>query len=105
MNPLIITVIISTAAFIVTLFASSYLNQRAMENQTRTLEKLLDTKIDALRNEMLGEFKEFRSEIRGELKTIDARLDHLERRVGRIEDQLNLLFVPALPRTGTKSGD
>ena len=100
MNPLIITVIGSTAAFIISLFAANYLNQRFIERILDQHAKTTDAKLDALRAEFKSDFSVLRGDIaslRSEIATLNARISGLEQRIERIERQLDKIFKPAIP--------
>lgn len=75
-NPIVITIIIATATFILSIFG-------ALQFYSSRMEKYIDAKIEGLRGEMRAEF----GAVRGDLK---AQSDRIE----RIERQLESLFVP-----------
>ncbi|HEY9232802.1 MAG TPA: hypothetical protein VIS78_11670 [Blastocatellia bacterium] len=89
MNPLIATIIIALATFIISIFGASWLNQQAMNKRIDDLRLYLDARFDAVDarfNAMDARFAE-----------LNHRIDNLEKRVDRIERQLDLVFKPVLP--------
>jgi chaperonin cofactor prefoldin len=73
------------------------------------MEKRFDARMDAFVSELRGEFRSGMSELRSEvhsglaglaseIKVINQRLDSLEKRLDRVERQLEAMFKPALPR-------
>ena len=89
MNPLIITIVIALATFIISIFGASWLNQQAMNKRIDDLRLYLDARFDAVDarfNAMDARFAE-----------LNHRIDNLEKRVDRIERQLDLVFKPVLP--------
>ena len=82
MNPNTIAVIIAVAAFIVSLFAANFLNQRALERMLEQQNKMIEAKLEA---------------VRAEINTLRVELSNLAQRVERIERQLDKIFKPVLP--------
>jgi septation ring formation regulator EzrA len=82
-NPLIITIIIALATFIVSIFGASWLNQQAMNKRIDDLRSYLDARFDA---------------VDAQFSAVNNRITHLEQRVERIERQLDQIFKPSLPR-------
>lgn len=76
MNPIIVTIVIATATFILSIFG-------ALQFYSSRMEKYIDAKVEGLRAEMRAEF----GAVRGELKAQGERIE-------RIERQLEALFVP-----------
>jgi len=74
-NPLIITIIIALATFIISIFGASWLNQQAMNKRIDDLRSYLDARFAAQ----------------------DARFAAIEQRLDRIERQLEAIFKPPLP--------
>ena len=100
MNPIIISTIIASAAFIIAIFSGNWLNQRhadkLMEQYQQNLkllldqmEKRFDSKIDGLRELMEARF----DGVYFRLDTNTAELGELKQRVQRLED---ILFKPSL---------
>jgi lipopolysaccharide export LptBFGC system permease protein LptF len=75
MSPLIITIIIALATFIISLFGASWLNQQAMNKRIDDLRSYLDARFTAQ----------------------DTRFAAIEQRLDRIERQLEAVFKPSLP--------
>lgn len=75
MNPLIITIIIALATFIVSIFGASWLNQQAMNKRIDDLRSYLDARFSAA----------------------DTRFAAIEQRLERIERQLETIFKPSMP--------
>ena len=68
--------IIGFVVLLASLWGGAWMNQRALENQTRSLERQMDS---------------FKDEMRAELKALADK-------VGRIERQLEQIFKPVLPK-------
>ena len=85
-NPTTLTVIVAGAAFILSIFAASWLNQQAVTRQIDDLGKRFDAKLEAVRADLSGQIGTVRVEVAG-----------LNERVGRIERQLDQIFKPVLP--------
>lgn len=85
MNPLILTIIIALATFILAIFGASWLNQQAMNKRIDDLKMYLDAKFDASR---------------AELGTVRAEVSNLSSRVERVERQLEAIFKPSITRSG-----
>jgi len=110
MNPLILTIIIALATFILAIFGASWLNQQAMNKRIDDLKMYLDARFDTVTAELRGEFKAVRAEIaavraeiaavRAEMGTLRAEVAALSQRVDRIERQLEALFKPSSSRGG-----
>jgi hypothetical protein len=75
MNPLIITIIIAPATFVISIFGASWLNQQAMNKRIDDLRSYLDARFTAH----------------------DIRFAAIEQRLDRIERQLEAIFKPSLP--------
>lgn len=73
--------VIAIASLVLSIFGSSWLNQRSNE-------RLIET----LRGEIKAEFQS----VRAEMKTLETKIDGLDVRVSRIERQLEQLFKPML---------
>jgi hypothetical protein len=82
-NPLIITIIIALATFIVSIFGASWLNQQAMNKRIDDLRSYLGARFDA---------------VDAQFSAVNNRITHLEQRVERIGRQLDQIFKPSLPR-------
>jgi cell shape-determining protein MreC len=83
MNPVIVTIIIAVAAFIISIFGESWLNQQAMNKRIDDLKSYLDARFDA---------------VNAEFESVSNRIANLEQRGERIERQLDQIFKPSLPR-------
>jgi HAMP domain-containing protein len=85
-NPIIITIIIATAGFILSVFSANWLNQRH-----------IDKLMDRLDRQMTAQFETVNTRI----GALEQRLDRFERQTeqhfGRIERQLDAIFKPAIP--------
>ncbi|HJQ24232.1 MAG TPA: hypothetical protein VKA60_09985 [Blastocatellia bacterium] len=75
MNPLIVTIIIALATFIISIFGASWLNQQAMNKRIDDLRSYLDARFAAQ----------------------DVRFAAIEQRLDRIERQLEAIFKPSMP--------
>ena len=75
MNPLIVTIIIALATFIISFFGANWLNQQAMNKRIDDLPGSLDARFSAQ----------------------DTRFASIEQRLDRIERQLEAIFNPTLP--------
>ena len=102
MNPLIVTIIIALATFIISIFGASWLNQQAMNKRIDDLRLYLDARFDAVD----ARFVALEQSMNARFDAVDARfaevnhrIDNLEKRVDRIERQLDLVFKPVLPRS------
>jgi len=96
MNPLILTIIIALATFILAIFGASWLNQQAMNKRIDDLKTYLDARFDGITSEFRGEFKA----VRAEIGTVRAEVAGLSNRVDRIERQLEAIFKPTQSRGG-----
>jgi hypothetical protein len=74
-NPLIVTIIIALATFIISIFGASRLNQQAMNKRIDDLRDYLDARFAAQ----------------------DTRSASIEQPLDRIERQLEAIFKPSLP--------
>jgi hypothetical protein len=74
-NPLIVTIIIALATFIISIFGASWLNQQAMNKRIDDLRDYLDARFAAQ----------------------DTRSASIEQPLDRIERQLEAIFKPSLP--------
>jgi uncharacterized protein YdcH (DUF465 family) len=83
MNPVIVTIIIAGATFIISIFGASWLNQQAMNRRIDDLKSYLDARFDA---------------VNAQFDAVNNRIANLEQRVERIERQLDQIFKPSLPR-------
>jgi lipopolysaccharide export LptBFGC system permease protein LptF len=84
MSPLIVTIIIALATFIVSIFVASWLNQQAMNKRIDDLRSYLDARFDA---------------VDARFDAVDSRITGVEQRVERIERQLDSIFKPSLLRS------
>jgi len=93
MNPLIATIIIALATFIISIFGASWLNQQAMNKRIDDLRLYLDARFDAVD----ARFVALEQSMNARFAELNHRIDNLEKRVDRIERQLDLVFKPVLP--------
>jgi polyhydroxyalkanoate synthesis regulator phasin len=93
-NPLIVTIIIALATFILAIFGTSWLNQQAMNKRIDDLKTYLDARFGAVEQTMNAEFKT----VRAGIETVRSEVAGLGNRVDRIERQLDQIFKPSLPR-------
>lgn len=84
MNPLIVTIIIVLATFVISIFGASWLNQQAMNKRIDDLRSYLDARFAAIEQTMNARFD-----------AVGQRISNLEQ---RIERQLDSIFKPSLPR-------
>lgn len=98
MNPLIVTIIIALATFIISIFGASWLNQQAMNKRIDDLRSYLDARFAAIEHTMAARFTTIEQTMNARFDALDQRIGHLEQRVDRIERQLDTVFKPALPR-------
>ncbi|MGH9839019.1 MAG: hypothetical protein ACREEM_09560 [Blastocatellia bacterium] len=100
MDPIIVSTIIASAAFIIAIFSGNWLNQRhadkLMEQNQQNLKLLLDqmgkrfdSKIDGLRELMEARFEG----VYFRLDALTAEFSDLKQRVQRLE---GILFKPSL---------
>ena len=75
MSPLIVTIIIALATFIISIFGARWLNQQAMNKRIDDLRSYLDARF----------------------ATQDTRFAAIEQPLDRIERQLEAIFKPPLP--------
>lgn len=108
MNPIIISTIIASASFIISIFAANWLNQRhvdkLMEIQNKRLDDLrhyLDARFALQEQNFNTRFTALEQTINARFDTVNARFDavdddlkELSQRVRRLED---ILFKPARP--------
>jgi hypothetical protein len=91
MNPLIVTIIIALATFIVSIFGASWLNQQAMNKRIDDLRSYLDARFEAVDARF--------DAVDARFDAVDSRITGVEQRVERIERQLDSIFKPSLPRS------
>ncbi len=94
MNPLIVTIIIALATFVISIFGASWLNQQAMNKRIDDLRSYLDARFAAIEQIMNARF----DAVDARFDAVDQRISNLEQRVERIERQLDSVFKPSLPR-------
>jgi septation ring formation regulator EzrA len=109
MNPLIVTIIIALATFVISIFGASWLNQQAMNKRIDDLRSYLDARFGFLEQTMNARFAAVDARfnavdarfdaVDARFDSVDNRIDKLEQRVERIERQLDSIFKPVLPRT------
>jgi uncharacterized protein Yka (UPF0111/DUF47 family) len=95
MNPLIVTIIIALATFIISIFGASWLNQQAMNKRIDDLRAYLDVRFAAIEQTMNARF----DAVDARFDEVNHRISNLEQRVDRIERQLDTVFKPVLPRS------
>jgi septation ring formation regulator EzrA len=88
-NPLIITIIIALATFIVSIFGASWLNQQAMNKRIDDLRSYLDARFDSVDARF--------DAVDARFAAADTRFAAIEQRLERIERQLETIFKPSLP--------
>lgn len=79
------TIILSLAVLVFSIFGLAWLNLRQVERI-----------LDSMKGELKAEIKALDQKIDYGLAGVNARLDSLESRVGRIERQLDKIFEPML---------
>lgn len=89
MSPLIITIIIASATFIISIFGASWLNQQAMNKRIDDLRSYLDARFDAVDARFAA--------VDARFAALDPRFAGIEQRLDRIERQLETIFKPSLP--------
>ena len=94
MNPLIVTIIIALATFIISIFTANWLNQ---QHVNKLMEKQ-DDKIKAQFETLAVELKSIHSEIDHTHQGLERLERQMEQRLDRIERQLDQIFKPSLPR-------
>jgi hypothetical protein len=102
MNPLYFTIIFSAAALITStigsIFVANWSNQRHIDRLMKEFADKYDAKLDALRSEgreradrlegvMNARFDKLEGIMNARFDAVNARLDHLEERVSRLELQ------------------
>ncbi len=98
MNPLIVTIILALATFIVSIFGASWLNQQATNKRIDDLRGYLDARFDAVDARFDTVDARFDS-VDARFDATDQRIASLEQRIERIERQLDMIFKPSLPRS------
>lgn len=76
----ILSAAVTVFALALSVFGTSWLNQRNTEMFVEQLGQRIDQRIDSLE------------------KRFDQRLDSMDQRIGRIERQLEAIFKPSLPK-------
>jgi septation ring formation regulator EzrA len=89
MSPLIITIIIALATFIISIFGASWLNQQAMNKRIDDLRSYLDARFDAVDARF--------DAVDARFAALEPRFAAIEQRLDRIERQLETIFKPSLP--------
>ena len=102
MNPIVISTIIASTAFILSIFGASWLNQRAMlQSQqdyrefTKALMADLDKRLDARFDAINYRFDGMEATFAARFNAIEARLTSIEQRLDRLE---TAMFRPISPR-------
>ena len=100
MNPIVISTIIASASFILSIFSALYLSQRHVDKLMEQLDKRIveqgnrfTDKIDAIRAEMKARFDGLEVGINARFDGVNQRLTNIENRLSRVED---ILFRPSL---------
>ena len=83
MNPIIVTIVIATATFILSIFG-------ALQFYSSRMEKYIDAKVEGLR----AEIGLVRAEVKGEISSLRVEQAATREKVERVERQLEALFVP-----------
>jgi hypothetical protein len=83
MNPIIVTIVVATATFILSIFG-------ALQFYSSRMEKYIDAKVEGLRAEIATS----RAEVKGEIGEMRAEMRAQGERLARVERQLEALFVP-----------
>jgi predicted nucleic acid-binding Zn-ribbon protein len=102
MNPLIVTIIIALATFIISIFGASWLNQQAMNKRIDDLRSYLDARFAAIEQTMNARFDAVDARfdaVDARFDAVESRISRLEQRVERIERQLDAIFKPSLPQS------
>ncbi|MEK6289757.1 MAG: hypothetical protein AABO57_28920 [Acidobacteriota bacterium] len=89
MSPLIITIIIALATFIISIFGASWLNQQSMNKRIDDLRSYLDARFDAVDARF--------DAVDARFAALDPRFAAIEQRLDRIERQLETIYKPSLP--------
>ena len=90
MNPLIVTIVIALATFIISIFGASWLNQQAMNKHIDDLRIYLDARFNTVDAQFAA--------VNAQFDAVSDRIASLEQRIERIERQLDQIFKPSLPR-------
>lgn len=101
MNPIIISTIIASAGFILTIFSALYLNQQHVNKLMEAFRFEIGAKLDGMERKMDARFAavDARFEtIEARFDAVDQRFDHLEGRIDRLERQFDNFF--RLPKVG-----
>ena len=102
MNPLIVTIILALATFVVSIFGASWLNQQATNKRIDDLRGYLDVRFATLEQTMNARFDAVGARfdfVDARFDATDTRIASLEQCIERIERQLDLIFKPSLPRS------
>ncbi len=89
--------IVTVAAFIISIFAANWLNQRSNERLIESLRNEMKADNQAVRAEIQAVRAEI-SSLRSEVKTLENMIVSLQVRMERIERQLDSIFKPVLPK-------
>jgi hypothetical protein len=102
MNPIVLSTIIASAAFILSVFGASWLNQRAiLQSQqdyrefTKALMSELDKRLDARLDSINYRFDGIEAKFDARFNAVDARLTGIEQRLDRLE---TVIFKPVVSR-------
>jgi tetrahydromethanopterin S-methyltransferase subunit G len=90
MNPIIVTIVVATATFILSIFS-------ALQFYAARMEKYIDAKIGALDARFDAISARFDA-VNTRFDAVNARLDAVDTRLDRVERQLESIFKPSLPR-------
>ena len=93
MNPLILTIIIALATFILAIFGATWLNANSINKGT-------DTAKDEIKELINARFDGLRAEFRAEIAPLRTEVANLNNRVDRLERQLEAIFKPVFPKSG-----
>jgi hypothetical protein len=98
MNPIVLSTIIASAAFILSVFGASWLNQRAItqsQQDYRDFTKMLMAEIDKRLVEIAKRLDAKFDAVNYRFDAVDARLTGIEQRLDRLE---TAIFKPVVSR-------
>lgn len=88
----IISATVTIVALVLSIFGSSWLNQRNNEKLFESLKNELKAEIQSSKSELKADVQK----LEGEIQKLNTKVDALDTRVSRIERQLEQLFKPML---------
>lgn len=89
--------IVTIAAFVISIFAANWLNQRSNERLIESLRNEMKADSQAIRAEIQAVRAEIQA-IRAEIKNLENMIVSLQVRMERVERQLDSIFKPVLPK-------